>query len=109
MDRRAFLLILPSLMIAGASARADRKGRDDDDDDRDRADEVLRERTAGRIKPLAEILAIVRRRFPGRVLRTEFENDDGVPMYEVYILQPNGRRREVKLDARNGRILEVED
>ena len=28
MDRRALLLILPSLMVAGASARADRKGRE---------------------------------------------------------------------------------
>lgn len=65
-------------------------------------------RRQGALLPLADIMEQVLERFPGRILETEFENKDGRTIYEFYILQKDGNVREVKVDARSGRILTVE-
>ena len=112
MERRRFLVIALSLLAAGP-AWADGGGRrsrdDDDDDDREEADRVLKDRSSGKVKPLSEIIRIVEAEVPGRIVETEFDENDGVPVYEFYVLQSGGRRREVKVDARDGRIIEIDE
>lgn len=76
------------------------------DDDHIEARELLRR---GEILPLNQILQIVQRRVPGDVIDVELDRDDGVWEYEVKVLTSTGRVREVKLNARNGAILEIED
>jgi len=44
----------------------------------------------------------------GRLLDLEVEYEDGLIMYELEILQPNGDVIELKIDAANGEILEQE-
>jgi len=100
MDRRRFLACAVALFTAPGIACAD------DEDDADRA---LRERAKGRLLPLKDIIAIVRRAVPGRIVETEFDYDDDVPEYEFYVIRPDGRRVEVKVDGRSGRIIEIDE
>jgi uncharacterized membrane protein YkoI len=44
----------------------------------------------------------------GKVLKSELEEEDGFLVYEVEIVGPNRSVTEVKVDAGNGEILEIE-
>lgn len=77
----------------------------DGDQDHDRARRAIEQ---GEILPLAEIFARARARFPGRVLETELDREHGLWVYELKILDPQGRLFEVSVDARSGDILEYE-
>ena len=88
--------------IPAAPARADPTG----EDDHVAAREALRR---GEILPLARILAIVAARVPGDVIEVELERKDDRWRYEIKVLTSTGRVREVKLNARDGAILEIED
>lgn len=46
---------------------------------------------------------------PGEVLKVELENEDERYVYEVKVLAGNGRVREIKLDAQDGSLIEIED
>jgi uncharacterized membrane protein YkoI len=46
---------------------------------------------------------------PGDVIDVELERKDGQWRYEVKVLTSTGRVREVKLNARDGSVLEIED
>jgi uncharacterized membrane protein YkoI len=94
--RRALLLLLPMTMLAIPAARAD--GRRD----HERARSAL---AAGEIRPLAELLAEVERRYVGRVVETELEREDGRWIYEFKLLPPSGRVVELHLDAATGALL----
>lgn len=59
--------------------------------------------------PLARVLQIALRAVPGEVIDAELDDDDDIPEYEVKILTPAGRSMEVKIDARRGTVLKVED
>ena len=62
--------------------------------------------------PLVRILAIAQRRIPGEVLTVDLDEDDDddePPTYELEILTPDGRVMEIRLDARTGDILEIEE
>ena len=59
--------------------------------------------TAGRFRPLAEILQTVQRKHAGNVLDVELDrNDKGRHVYEVRLLDESGRRREIHIDAVTG-------
>lgn len=60
---------------------------------------------AGEIRPLAELLAVVERRYQGRVIEADLERDDGQWLYEFKILPPNGRMFVVEIDAATGVLL----
>jgi uncharacterized membrane protein YkoI len=61
------------------------------------------------ILPLSRILAIAAERAPGDVLKIELERDRTALVYEVKILARDGRVREVKIDAKTGAVLKVEE
>lgn len=79
----------------------------DDDDHRD-ADRARRGALAGEIMPLADLARIVQQRYPGRLVEAELDEDDGIPVYEIRMLQGNGRVVELEVDARDARILDVD-
>lgn len=91
------LLLLASLAAAAPSAHAD--------DDHERARRAVQR---GEILPLEEIL----RRLPlapdERLLEVEVERDDGLWVYEIEVVSPAGRVREFEVDARDGRVLEID-
>lgn len=84
------------LMLAIPDARAD------DRRDHERARAAL---AAGEIRPLAELLAEVERRYVGRVIETELEREGGRWVYEFKLLPPSGRVVELRLDAATGALL----
>jgi len=77
-----------------------------------RAEEAKAIRAAverGEVMPLPRILALAQARVRGSVLKVELEHEHGRLTYEIKILAGNGRVREVKLDARTGALIEIED
>ncbi|MFC7477525.1 PepSY domain-containing protein [Dankookia sp. GCM10030260] len=81
-------------------------------DDRRRREEQQRARRAlaeGRIRPLAEILALVQPQLGGEVIGVELDEEDGTFVYEIKVLTPRGRRLEYEVDAATGHILKVDD
>lgn len=101
MLRRRALLCLPLLALPG-TARAGGRRREE----QERARRALAE---GRIRPLTEILALVQPHLGGEVIEVELDEEDGAYVYEIKVLTPRGRRRELEVDAATGRVLKVED
>jgi len=63
----------------------------------------------GEVLPLSRILEIAQQQVPGDVIEVELESKRGALIYEIKVLTESGRVREVKIDARNGTVLEIED
>lgn len=63
----------------------------------------------GEVLPLVKILAIASEQVPGDVIEVELEDEHKVLIYEIKILTGTGRVREVKIDARTGKVLSIED
>lgn len=89
--------ILISMLLLGAPALA----ADHDD--------ARREVKAGHFRPLAEVLANVQSRHAGSVLDVELDrNEKGRHIYEVRLLDRNGQRREIHIDAVTGQEVVVD-
>ncbi|MFY3855952.1 PepSY domain-containing protein [Achromobacter xylosoxidans] len=73
-----------------------------DESDHEQARQALQ---AGKVLPLRSVLDIVERDFPGQVVKVEFEEDDGIFLYEIRLLQPGGSLVKLKIDARDGTVL----
>lgn len=99
----AMLLLLPLAMapLTGATKDDDKKVA------KKRAQEdALLALRRGEILPLTRILQIAAGHVPGDVIEVEFK---GGPVYEIKMLTAAGRVREVKLNARTGALIEIED
>jgi len=72
------------------------------DDDHNRARSAV---VAGDILPLKKILEQLDGQRPGQVLEVELENEDGAWVYEIRLLQPDGRLVKLEVDARTGKFL----
>lgn len=89
------IALLSALAVFAAGAQAD-DGRDHD---------VARQAVErGEIKPLAEILQIVRDKLPGEIAGVKIERKGGRLMYELRIVGAEGRLLEVHVDAATGEI-----
>ncbi|WP_152224093.1 PepSY domain-containing protein [Pseudomonas sp. SCB32] len=92
---RAALLAVALALSAGAAQAHDLS-----------QDEALRLSREGVIRPFEEILPIAQARYPGsKLLEAELDRKHDVYVYEVELLTAEGVVRELKLDARDGRIL----
>lgn len=60
---------------------------------------------SGQVLPLAKVLALVEREHPGQVLEVELESQGQGWLYEIKLLQADGRLSKLKVDARTGEIL----
>ena len=92
-------LLFLSLLLPAVAAAAD-------SDDHDAAKRL---REAGEIVPLEKLLADVRNRHSGRVLEIELENKRGRHVYEIEMVDDDGKVHEYFYDARDGRLLWDED
>jgi uncharacterized membrane protein YkoI len=63
----------------------------------------------GEIRPLVEILAIVRAGLPGQVAGVEIERKSGRWIYEFRVVNAKGGLFEVQVDARTGEIIRVKE
>lgn len=109
-NRRKLVGLLAVLaLLPGPYAWADRgRGRGRGGHDEDDYEDAYKARQSGDILPLSEILTKVRAAFPGEVVGVEFEREDGEAIYEVKVLQDNGRYLEIYVDARTGIVTKVE-
>lgn len=96
-----YLLLLLSAVILALAGRAAVA----DEPDHERARAAL---ARGEILPVVEILQAVSAEVAGDVLELELEREHGVWVYEVTLIDTEGRRREVLLDAADARVLEIE-
>ena len=95
------LIAVAALSGAYGQDRSSGKHRDQDE-----ARAALRE---GKSMPLTAILEIVAKREPGIVVAVELESHRGRLFYEIRVLRDDGRKRELRLDARSGEILSAEN
>jgi uncharacterized membrane protein YkoI len=87
--------------LAGPAGEASADSRDHD------AVRLAVER--GEIRPLVEILAIVRARLPGQVTGVEIERKAGRWVYEFRVADAKGRLFEVYVDARTGEVERIKE
>lgn len=76
----------------------------DDGHDHDRARQALE---AGEVLPLRAILERVERDNPGQVMEVDLERKDGRWVYEIKLLRTGGSLVKLKVDARDGALLET--
>ncbi|TDR88172.1 PepSY domain-containing protein [Enterovirga rhinocerotis] len=94
---RLLVILLACLVLPATAARAV---------DQDAARRAMQR---GEIRPLDQVLAAARAAVPGDVVSVELERKKGRWLYELKILTPAGKRREVKIDARTLAILDKDD
>lgn len=97
--RSPWIPVLSALLalaaIAGPTAA---RGKDD----HDRARQAVQ---SGEVLPLAAVLQRLEAEVPGRVMEVELEPEEGRWIYEIRVLQTDGRLLKVKVDARSGAVL----
>lgn len=82
----------------------------DDDREKQREQDAIREALQrGETLALVRILGIAQQAVPGDVIEVELERKRDALVYEIKVLTPSGRVREIKVDARTGTVLEIED
>ena len=75
-----------------------------DESDHDRARQALEQ---GKVLPLRTVLDKVEREYGGQAIKIEFEQEDGRFVYEIRLLQTDGRVVKLEVDAVNGKVLSV--
>lgn len=93
--------VLVALLISFALTLPS-SGSADDDDAMKRISRLLE---AGEILPLTKILEIVEPVTGVNILEIEVEEEDFGLAYGIYFLDSEGRRREIYVDPRDGKIL----
>ncbi|MFG5119104.1 PepSY domain-containing protein [Methylorubrum sp. POS3] len=63
----------------------------------------------GEIRPLDAVLAAAKTAVPGDVVAVDLKRDDGRWLYKLRILSPDGRRRDVKIDAGSLKVIDDDD
>jgi uncharacterized membrane protein YkoI len=97
------VLLLSTLSLGMSTGLADQR-------DKKSEHNVVREALQrGEVLPLVKILAIANQQVPGDVIEVELEDEKSALVYEIKILTGTGRVREVKIDARTGQVLKIED
>jgi uncharacterized membrane protein YkoI len=102
LPRRRLILSGLALFLLGASPllRAD-------DHDHDAHELARRAFEQGRVLPLRAVLDKIERDYQGQVLKVEFEQGDGRYLYKIRLLQSDGRMVKLKVDAVDGKVLEI--
>lgn len=72
-------------------------------------DDVIRLKQAGEILPLESILKTARQQHDGKVIGVELEREHKTLIYEIKILDDHGELWEIKIDAKDGRVLQQEE
>lgn len=115
MNRKRWIIaaaVLVGLAVLGVGAYV---AYEEYDDRRDRERELLaheallRDTREGKLVPLARILDLTAQHVPGEVVKVELEDEHGRRIYEIKVLAENGRVRELKYDAHDAELLEIEN
>jgi uncharacterized membrane protein YkoI len=63
----------------------------------------------GEIRPLSEILSVIREKLPGDVVGVEIERKNGRWLYEFRVVDPQGRLFEAHVDARSAAVERIKE
>ena len=94
------LVLLGLALGTGSALHADERGGSD----HELARQALEQ---GQVLPLRQVLDKIEREYQGQVLKIEFEEDDGRYIYEIRLLQQDGRMAKLKVDAVDGKVLKI--
>ena len=94
--RRAPAWLAVALVALASLAQAD------DDKDQDRIRDAVR---SGEVMPFDLLRQQLQKSHPGDVLELEIEREHGRWIYEIKLLQPDGRIVKLEVDARSGEVL----
>ncbi|RAJ98443.1 PepSY domain-containing protein [Aliidiomarina maris] len=61
----------------------------------------------GEIKPLEDILQRLRESYRGEIIDIDLEYDDGIYIYEIEMIGPQGQKAEFEFDAATGELISV--
>lgn len=103
---RTCLLIAP--IVAALSLPQGTAAKDGYKDCKRSQDCALDAFQSGEIRPLSEVLAVAKTRVQGEVVKVELDREDGIWVYEIKILTPSGRRREIEINARTLDVIKVD-
>ena len=96
--------VLMALAVAAATAGTAAQAAERGHGDHDLARQALEQ---GQALPLRSVLDTVERDYQGQVLKIEFKHDDGRFIYEIRLLQNDGRMAKLKVDAVDGKLLSI--
>lgn len=94
---------LAGLLLCGLASWGAAPALAGDRADHDRARQAVQ---SGQVLPLRTVLERLEREAPGQVLEVELEHEHGQWVYEIKVLQPDGRVVKLLLDARDARVLQ---
>lgn len=77
----------------------------DSDHDYDKAQQLHK---SGEILSLETILQKLQTSHPGKILEVEMENEHGLPIYEIELLDRHGKVRKIKVNAKTGDVFQQE-
>ena len=78
---------------------------DEDDDDRRRLEDVHDGVRKGKLKPLSQILASVRRHSPGDVVSVKLRREGDRYVYRIRMIDANGKLIRITVDAASSAIM----
>ena len=95
----ALALVAPILLLAVVSSAAEGARRDHDE-----AREAVERHD---IRPLDEILARLRDKTPGEIVKVTLARERGVWLYEFRVIDRKGHVRHVEVDAASGMVMDA--
>jgi uncharacterized membrane protein YkoI len=104
LNHASIFAVLLAAMLTAAPHRATAR-----DHDGSRHDQARRAVETGEIRPLEDILTIVRGKLPGDIAGVEIEHRDGRWLYEFRVVDGEGRLFEVYVDARTGEVERIKE
>jgi len=106
---RGIRFLLLALLLSAAVVLPQVASGDDRKDECKRSQDcALDAFKSGDIRTLSDVLAAVREKVPGEVVKVKLTREDGVWIYEVKVLTPSGRRREVEINAHTLAVIKVD-
>ncbi len=101
---RRILPLLALLAVCGAAVADDERERD-----HHRQDQLRDAVERGEIKPLSDVLRLIKPKLPGEIVGVEVEHKSGGWIYELRILDAQGRVFDAHVDAATATITDIEE
>ncbi|CAM4347950.1 PepSY domain-containing protein [Comamonas aquatilis] len=102
--KRHALLALLLALTGSATLAIWPTASDAGDNDHEMARQALRQ---GQVLPLRTVLDRVEQQYQGQVIKVEFERDDGRFVYEIRLLQSDGKVVKLEIDAGDGSLISM--
>ncbi|WP_303979959.1 PepSY domain-containing protein [Dongia mobilis] len=96
--------VLPTQLVLAQGATP-APAPEEEEDDQETARRALENKE---ILPLSTVLARIEENFTGDVVEIELERKRGAWVYEIEIIDADGRVRDIDVDARSGDVITIE-